>query len=296
MSEAVRSVLAQDHRNLQVILVDDGSTDGTGELCDAFARTDGRVRVIHQEHRAVAAARNAGVEAARGEWIAFVGSDDVVGTSYLRVLLDAAVGQGVDIAIAQVARFADDPPAALQASCADVKVISGREACATIYTREGFLLDALWGKMYRRTLFETLRFPAGKTSEDAFVMHELLWPQERVALCMECYYGYRNNPAGIMSKRSIEQSFDSLDALEARIAFYDRVGDGELAEETRKLLAWWRVELCAKAAFAGRESEAPARWRMTLPELLDVLAGYAHEPQANRLLGKLLVLARIGRR
>ncbi len=293
---AVRSVLAQDHRNLDIILVDDGSTDGSDEMCDAFAQEDSRIRVIHQENAGLSAARNAGLEIAHGTWLAFIDSDDAVGPHYLSTLLDAATGANAEIAIAQQLRFAGDPPAELQDDIERVRIISGCEACANMYRREDFIFDTAHSKLFKRSLFDTLRFPVGKRNEDAFISHLLLYPQERIAICEGCFYGYRINPNGIMAKPISAESFDILEALEERIAFYERMGDDELAKQSQGLLRWWHVMLVAEAHLAKRDTEVPERWRMGFAEMLRELGEHtADQPMASKLLAALLARIRTGK-
>ncbi|MBQ6394900.1 MAG: glycosyltransferase family 2 protein, partial [Atopobiaceae bacterium] len=261
LPDAIRSILAQDHEDFELILVDDGSTDGSGELCDSFADEDERIRVIHQENAGLSTARNTGIDASRGEWVAFIDSDDVMGPSYLRLLHGAAIAHDAAIAVAGMVRFSDDPPAILQASATEIQLISGREACLNMYATWVFVLDASCGKLYRRELFDAIRYPVGKTREDAFVSHELLYPQERIVLCSGCVYGYRKNPESIVATTG-NIGFESLDALEARITYYERMGDAELAQDTRELLGTWRVGLWMKAYLAGKTAEVPEQWRM----------------------------------
>jgi glycosyltransferase involved in cell wall biosynthesis len=292
LPEAVRSILAQDLEGIEVIVVDDGSDDGSAELCDAFAREDDRVRVIHQEHRGVASARNAALDAARGEWVAFMDSDDIVGPSHLRTLLDAATAQGTDIAIGSVVRFETDALPSVATSAEGIRIASGREVCSAIYEEQGFVFDALWAKIYRRELFEGIRFPEGKTREDAFVAHELLYPQARIALCPNCPYGYRKNPDGIMAKPLGAQTFDAMDALEARIAYYERAGDTELAEKTRSYQQLWRAIFVAQLLVANAGDAIPKRWRMETGDVLSWLSANLHVGGVGRLLNQLLTQIR----
>ena len=275
---------------IEVVLVDDGSTDGSGDLCDEFAAKHGNARVIHQEHHGVAAARNIGLDAALGEWIAFVDADDVIGSAYLHTLHEAAVEHGVDIAISKVVHFAGAAPHCLSGTSSDTRLENGREICRINYTSKakGFVFDALWGKVCKRSLFDAIRFPPGKTREDAFVAHELIYPQERVALCTGCFYGYRDNPAGIMSSSTGKEYFDAMDALEARISYYERAGDGELAETTRGVSDLWRAMHIAEIILDGTEAQIPDRWRMGFGEILDVLGKHVGAPEVRPLLAELL--------
>ncbi|MBQ6394901.1 MAG: glycosyltransferase family 2 protein [Atopobiaceae bacterium] len=316
LPDAVESILHQDFQDFELILVDDGSTDGSGELCDGFAEQDARIRVIHQDNAGLSAARYAGLEVSRGGWIAFVDSDDLICSSYLRILLDTALGHGVDIVASRILGFttvvtasaegknldsgtsASGPNADAADSSAsapiveDIRFVSGRDACARIYKTKGFILDAAWGKLYARRLFDTLRFPIGKTYEDAAISHELLYPQERIALRGGIFYAYRNNPDGIKARPLGPGSFDVLEALEARISFYERMGESELVEATRRYFELQQATLNAKATLAGNERMVPEQWRMSAATQLNVLGDHHGDPSVAPLFIKMVEWAR----
>ena len=292
LPEAVECVFAQEFRDYELILVDDGSTDGSGELCDEFARQDARVRVIHQENGGAAVARNVGIEAARGAWIAFIDSDDIVGPSYLRILHEAATSSDASIAMAAHVRFSDAPPPGLMNSSAQTEVIRGRTACTKFYILGSFNYEVVTASLRRRELYDTLRFPEGRTREDSFIAHEMLWPQERVAVCHGCVYGYRSNPDGVMARPTGRESFDSLDAFAARVAYFERVGDEELADISRKALGNWQAQTVGTLLLDGNDEVIPERWRMDTGEVLRKLAQERKYPWAELLMTKLVLKLR----
>ena len=295
LSTAIESVLAQTHRNLEVILVDDGSTDGSGRICDDYAARDPRVRVIHQQNGGLSAARNAGLDIAGGEWLAFIDADDAVGPRYLSSLLEAACACGTSIAIARLIRFAGNVPPLLD-DAGGPHVVRGRDLLFHMYDSPEWLYDTACSKLFRRELFATLRFPVGMTREDAAIAHELLYPQERVAICPSVDYGYRRNPNSIMSRPICAESFDILDAFARRAEYAERMGDDELAKDAEALVSYWRAMLVAQAIVAGRENVIPERWRMPMGELLDSLVKQPDNLQAKRLLAQLLQVIRGGAR
>lgn len=135
ISKCIESILAQTYRDFELILVDDGSTDMCGKICDEYAKQDSRVHVIHQENKGVSAARNAGISLAKGEYIMFVDSDDFITENMLEKMHDCIAESGSDIAICGINNFLDGAETEDKSQMNDIstKTISGRDACLSIY-------------------------------------------------------------------------------------------------------------------------------------------------------------------
>jgi len=203
LSACVASVLAQTHRSIEVILVDDGSTDGSSELCDRLASSDERVRVIHQSNGGIGAAQNAGLDAASGEFVTFCDNDDLMSPHLVERLLDDLLAADADISCcrwwnvgASVAAEAldthrDDPRG-------EVLVFDdAARSYQTIFSlalrrlrgRElRYFSEANWGKLYRATLFNGVRFPVGRFAQDVSVAMELYLQARRVASTSDRLY------------------------------------------------------------------------------------------------------------
>ena len=215
----VDSILGQTFRDFELILVDDGSPDNCGAICDEYAAKDSRVVVIHQENGGLSAARNAGIDWAfahsDSQWISFIDSDDWVHPEYLERLLAAAVDNGVSVSI-----------------CAYVQT-DGREPEIDPET----LVPALWdteefyvahnvnatiacGKLYRRECFETIRYPLGKLHEDEFTTYKILFRFPTVAVIHAPLYFYYTNPESIMQSQWSSSRHVAYDALEEQIEFF----------------------------------------------------------------------------
>lgn len=194
----VDSILAQSYERFELILVDDGSPDKSPQICDAYAATDERVRVIHQENGGLSAARNAGLDAARGELIGFVDSDDSISPTMYESLLRAMTAADADISLCNYllvdeagARSSDGP------GLRD-EVVTGRESILRRLEGEGSWYWVIaWNKLYRRALFDGLRYPLKKLHEDEFLIHHLLLRCEKAASIAEAHYDYRQHPASI---------------------------------------------------------------------------------------------------
>lgn len=189
LPRCVDSILSQTHSNLEVILVDDGSPDGCGAICDRYARLDPRVRVIHQENGGLAAARNAGLAVAQGDFLGFVDSDDRIAPDMYETLLRGILAQEADIAVCGrymemesgrlISMFTLDKPA----------VFDAHEAVRRFLLSDG-LDAAAWDKLYRRSLWGDTRYPLNYVSEDVPVTSRLLADAGRVVHCGRPLYAY----------------------------------------------------------------------------------------------------------
>ena len=305
----VDSVLAQTHRALDVILVDDGSPDGCPAICDSYAAADGRVRVIHQANAGLSAARNAGLAVARGAYVSFVDSDDVVAPTFVETLLRACVGGGASVAQCAFTTSPDAlaggtfacPAGEASLGAPSFEVLSPREASTRLVQDGSGAYTVVWDKLYRRDLLEGIRFPVGRQNEDEYVTYRLLWGAASVAVTDARLYFYRQRPTSTMGFGFSRRSLVAIDALGQRMEFY-RSHDapdlamltravrchrlrsmsahfGELpADEAARLRALMREDYRAVMTSSGRGA-APAKKRLALtlqmlsPALHDRLSG-----------------------
>ncbi|MBE6007416.1 MAG: glycosyltransferase [Sarcina sp.] len=206
------SVFGQTFRNLEIIFVDDGSTDGSGELCDALALQDPRVRVIHQENGGLSAARNTGIDACSGDWIYFLDSDDAVSPVTLAHLWTACVRIRADLAVGDFIRFSEREVPQERRSFSS-ESFGTEEALRRMLLNEGFGHQA-WGKLYRRKLWESLRFPQGLLYEDYAVIYDVVLGADRVARVEDALYFYRMQEGSIMHSAIREKNLTLLDTSE----------------------------------------------------------------------------------
>lgn len=203
LRSCVTSVLAQTYRDLDVILVDDGSTDGSGDLCDELASSDPRVRVIHQLNGGIGAAQNAGLDVATGEFITFCDNDDLMSphlvARLVTVLLEADADMsccrwwnvGASVASAALEQHRDDPPG--EVLVLDDAARSYQNVFSVALRRlRGqelrYFSEANWGKLYRSSLFDGVRFPTGRFAQDVAVAMDLYLRMRRVASCSDRLY------------------------------------------------------------------------------------------------------------
>lgn len=231
----LNSVLGQTYQNLQIILVDDGSQDDCGAICDGYAAQDGRIQVIHQENSGVALARNAGLDLANGEWVGWVDSDDVVHCDFVKSLYNACVDLKADISMCGF--------------CSDYILMGERPSTPKLYSgyemSEALSLDSsgafgvVWNKLYARKLFEGIRFPAGRIHEDEATVYQLFWKAKRCAVLESQLYCYRRRQGSIVTSDFSEKNLDAARAYQERIAFYENRGAKRLSEHTKAVYCYF---------------------------------------------------------
>ena len=240
LRRCVDSVLAQTFQDFELILVDDGSPDSCGAICDDYAAKDGRVHVIHQKNGGLSAARNAGIDwtfaSSDSQWLTFIDSDDWVHPSYLETLLQAAQETGVELSICGFVRTSgsaeDDIPE--------------QEYQVTLWEPEDFWCAnnvnaaIAVGKLYRKPLFQTVRYPVGRIHEDEFTTYRILFSLSRIAAVPAPMYRYLQNDEGIMRQAWRPARMDALDALEAQLNFFRKQGLSQALQygQKRYLYTW----------------------------------------------------------
>lgn len=232
LNACVESVLCQTYQNFEIILVDDGSPDNCPQMCDDFVARDARIRVIHKENGGLSSARNAGINAAKGEYLAFLDSDDLWTPLFLERLHRAIEETGADFAVCLFQRFCGDVPAETPKP-GKTEVLSQRQAfeCLFSYRNENMVVAP--NKLYSRRLFEKLRYPEGKLHEDEAVIHEIIGNAERITWMEEAHYLYRETPGSITTAKFNLRRLDEMYAKERRIAFFEERGMRDLADRTR---------------------------------------------------------------
>lgn len=203
LCRCVDSILGQTYENLEVILVDDGSPDNSGAICDAYAQKDPRVRVIHQENGGLSAARNAGIDAATGAYLAFVDSDDYLEADAYERMLSAAKKFDVPVVVAGRWDVSGKTGEKALGLCPKVQEkISSEELVGRIFLWDGCDSSAC-DKLFASWLFETIRFPVGMVCEDLAVMYRLILQADSASLCPTPVYNYYHRPGSISGKNPV---------------------------------------------------------------------------------------------
>lgn len=223
LNRCVTSVLAQTYREFELILVDDGSPDNSGALCDALTSRDSRVRVIHKENGGLSSARNAGLDIATGKYVTFIDSDDVIHPCYLECLLKLCAEHDADISMGKLTRFSADAPTEFEMlqQGAPLKK-SGIETLHCYFDEKTEVSNFVSAccKLYKRSLFDGLRFPEGRLFEDEFTTYRLYYRAQKVVISDSILYYYYENDAGITRNLTLRKRCDEYDAQWERICFF----------------------------------------------------------------------------
>lgn len=210
LNECIDSILAQTFADFELILVDDGSPDNCPAMCDAAAQRDERVRVIHQKNKGLSGARNAGLDAAWGNWIAFVDSDDVIDKTYLEKLYCAGKQSGAEIVACNLLFMQEDgSPCRYQEQPLCTEILSQDEA---IHRMRLTPLIQATKRLHRRDILEGIHFPVGKHYEDAFTTPEIFERVSTVACVEEKLYYYRQQPTSILHGKVTLKNLEEVDA------------------------------------------------------------------------------------
>lgn len=206
LSRCVDSLLEQQDVELEILLVDDGSTDASGSICDGYAARDSRVRVIHKENGGLSSARNAGLDAAEGEYLTFVDSDDYVEPDSYGPMLALAERWGARLVCGGRYDVDGNTGEKTVGLCPEkTQRISGEELAGRIFLWDGCDSSAC-DKLYHRSLFDTIRYPEGRVCEDVPVTYRLVLKAEWVVLWNRPYYHYYHRPGSITTAEVSEKT------------------------------------------------------------------------------------------
>lgn len=229
LPECIESILGQSFCNFELILIDDGSTDSSGEICNQYKLKDSRIHVIHKINGGLSSARNTGIDAASGNFIAFVDSDDFVHEDYLSVLYKLAGKYNADLVACS---FVKGETCEWGKASDTVEIRNSREIMEKMNERD-VIVTVAWNKLYKASLFKKnkLRFPEGKLHEDMFLMPQILWYTEKMIITDQKLYFYRQRSGSIMNSSFSLKNFDILDAVEFRMGYFKEKGLSQLYKE-----------------------------------------------------------------
>lgn len=220
LSKCLDSLLAQTWRNLEIIVVNDGSPDGSWDIMQDYAARDSRIRLRRQKNGGLSAARNAGLELARGEWIGFMDSDDYAAPEMYERLYRAAAEQGAQMAVCSFTYVTPDgKPIPRTSPITKNEVLSGMQMMERLAGPQNWYYITAWNRLYQKKLFDAVRFPVGKLHEDEYTAHLFYWQCERVAIVKEAMYYYVQQDGSIMHTESVRNRVDGANGMMERADF-----------------------------------------------------------------------------
>lgn len=219
LDECVRSIVQQTYSNLEIILVDDGSTDASSAICENWRKKDKRIQVIHKKNGGLSDARNKGLELASGKYISFVDSDDWIGENLYERMLEKLLDEGAQIAGCKICKVYETYIEE-QEIHSKQQTFSDKEALLTILKGQDFCAVA-WNKLYERDIIGNIRFPYGKIHEDEYFTYKVVARATKLVFVKNAVYYYRQRSGSIMNHWS-SKHLDAIDALYERSKFIEK--------------------------------------------------------------------------
>jgi len=223
LRRCVDSILAQTYKDYEIILVDDGSPDSCGQICDEYAKKFENIRVIHKENGGLSSARNAGIDLAfaesDSEWLAFIDSDDYIHSKYLEILFNSATQNCARISVCNY--IESDGISEIDEKLSDEVTEFSAENLWLL--KRPYAVVAVC-KLYKKELFDRIRYPVGKLHEDEFTTHKLLFSCEKIAYNPSELYYYYQNPNSIMGSSWSPRRLDGIEAVENQSKFLKENG------------------------------------------------------------------------
>ena len=237
LKRCVDSILEQTFTDFELILVDDGSPDNCGAICDEYAQKDSRIHVIHQKNGGLSAARNAGIDwvfaNSDSQWLTFVDSDDWIHPQMMEILLDMVQSSGKKISVCGYQETAE------MAFLEEVP-----KPVSALWAPEDFFVECntnaviACGKLYHRSCFDMIRYPLGKIHEDEFTTYLLLFEQQQITVTDASLYYYFQNTAGITKSRWSPKRLDAWQAYDEQISFFKKLDNKRLAKFCYRKYLW----------------------------------------------------------
>ena len=211
LKKCVDSILNQTFKDFELILVDDGSPDNSGAICDQYAEKDSRVRVIHKENGGLSDARNAGIEVARGKYLGFVDSDDFVNEDMYKQLYTSIIENNADLSICGIFDLYEGKTPIKKT---EKKLLLNRnEAMIMIFHGNEISVHA-YNKLYKKEIFESLRYPVGKYHEDSYIIVNVLDRCKKIAINTKQMYYYYHRDGSITGQKFSNKQLEYIDAWE----------------------------------------------------------------------------------
>ena len=222
LSRCLDSVINNTYKNLEIIVVDDGSKDKSGEICDAYAQKDNRITVIHKQNGGTAEARNTALKTASGKYIAFADNDDFIHPNFYEYMLAAIKQTDADVVVCELTR--NMPVVEFNRPCDNKAVLVNKHSFILgTYTGDWTRNTAPWNKLYKKELFSDIRFPSGKGYEDAYTTYRLLYKANTIAyLNSTLYYWYENKNSYSAKKDNANKLRFREEAIRLQSEYYHK--------------------------------------------------------------------------
>ena len=235
LKKCLDSILNQDCENVELLLVDDGSTDNSGSICDFYAQRYSNVFAYHKKNNGSASARNYGLSLAQGDYISFVDADDYVNRNYYNILLNLALRYGADIVQCDyiTVQGVDEESGEIQITIDDcsnrITEYKNIEVLRMFCNKKTYIKEAvLWNKIYKKELFDGLKFPENKYVDDELLMCQILYRATKIIdVDLKLYYYFMSENSQMRSDFSLK-NIDQIEVIENQLKFFDEINQRTL--------------------------------------------------------------------
>ena len=252
VERCIKSVIMQSYKNIEIILVNDGSTDGSGAICDLYKEKDNRIKVIHKENGGLSDARNCGIRNSEGKYLAFIDSDDYIHSDYIKRMMEEAVEGGSDIVLCSYRKVY------LDGSYADCGAFSlstdGKDVQNYLYNEKynPEIFDVAWNKLYKKELFSEIWYPVGRIHEDCGTTYRILYRAEKIMVIPDILYYYVIRDGSLKQTLNVKEKMDWCQNEKERLEFYSKHGMKYLSERSMKSYYYDNVS-CLRCRELSRE-------------------------------------------
>lgn len=222
LCKCLDSIIGQTYKNIEIILINDGSTDNCLEICNKYKKRDKRIIVIDKENGGLSDARNTGIEIATGDYLMFIDSDDWIYPDMAQRLYSLVHKNNACIAQCNFIRLYDEKKVNINQEKEEISIMDNKQGLESMYGQNGIKSVVVWNKIYKKKLFDEIRFPAGKLHEDEFTTYKIFDKCEKIVDTNETMYYYRQRSDSIMNKNFSISRFDAIDAIEERINYFKK--------------------------------------------------------------------------
>ena len=276
----IQSIVNQTYRNLEIILVEDGSPDGCADICDMWAEKDSRIKVIHKENGGLSEARNVGLKISTGEYISFVDSDDRIEPDFLKQLYGGITAYNADVAECAVSYVDENGHFLRHRNAAQIPEMGKLEALRRLVLEEG-IYQTVWNKLYSRKAIEGIFFEVGKFHEDEFWTYRVFDKIEKLTVVQEFLYNYLQRSSSIIGAGYNIRRLDGLEARYLRmIALQKYEALAGLTQQTLIMDCLWHYQ-SASQALIGEEK------RIAQERILQITKDILRVSQSRQKTGKL---------
>lgn len=223
LEACLESIARQTYANIEVLIVNDGSRDNSGEICSRYVQSDSRFKLLIKENGGLSDARNYAFEYINGDYIAYVDADDVIEPEMMEYLIESCLNLNVKMAFCNYfnIRKGDEKPFADLIDKVNVLLVSQDELIAMMFQEQyRVVMPVMWNKIYHRSIFESIRFPFGKYHEDEFIIHRILGSIGSAAYVSKALYAYRIRSGSITGKMDFNRVRDKLEAYCDRVVYF----------------------------------------------------------------------------